>query len=863
MFHAVINRTNVDYAALLWWDFMNNVRQKKEAIQYPRFIKLIIDDLMKKFPEIPQRIEEDYHSIKDDIPLVSVYTLLSIVLVYEGCIIGCFFTKMIRLPLMTLRSMRRWKKRKQSVGESSSPRKLLKITIRQQKVVEGEKDNDDFEDILDLGSHKDNPELVDMMTKMREEVPDLVSQEFNAQAPKIIEDLFKNYVQSNVIQVHPTTTTSTETISSVDLQQKLYFKMKRSLQDQANDMAYHDLHSPKTTKERRSIRRIQKMSIRRIEDIVCEYSGRYQTWSLLQETSIQCIQSLGYAVNSFRMDDLNITMEEYIRLEEEKTQKRGKVFNWETTKYGKIWYDEDILDLRSVENEFLAIAFNDGVSSKTLSCEPTISSLNDEIDFRISFDDSDDEDYMPTISCFDDLDFFKDFENEFPAIIYNDAQTSKSDLLTEPILNPQHIDEFDLNDETSLSEYDEKEQNVLYFNDIFPFNIIHPDDLKSKKDNDDNEIDIIQSSGGIIAEAKIWLFHHMIRGTNTLDLMAERLSARMLMEHRNAQEVSLFTSRAWRRLFDIRGPLVYELILEFFSTFRFGKAILDLDTPGALQFQLGGSRSARQIPDKGDLRDYWIGISSARDFLGTAPSYTAIRDPILWLCHRLIACSITGRSQAPEKVTVTDLFYLRGMDVGSVNVPYLLARYLRLFVAGRKSGAHISGGKFLARLAKHFGLLTAEILQGLTVIAPALSVIDMAELVRLQICVDIDYTWVWVALGPKRQPNAMVGAPEAAEDAPIDDEGGQAVPTPVQAPQPLPPLVAARTMPQRLGRLEEEMQRLCRDVRSLRGLIERSMTDQGRFSTWMISSMAQLMEAGGLTYQAFDGTFRGSSPAAF
>ncbi|GKE43762.1 hypothetical protein Tco_1471046, partial [Tanacetum coccineum] len=97
----------------------------------------------------------------------------------------------------------------------------------------------------------------------------------------------------------------------------------------------------------------------------------------------------------------------------------------------------------------------------------------------------------PTVSYFDDLDFFKDFKNEFPAIVYNNAQTSKS----EPILSPQYIDEFDLNDETSLSEYDEEEQNVLYFNDLFPFNIIHPDDLKSEKDNDDNEVDIIQSSG--------------------------------------------------------------------------------------------------------------------------------------------------------------------------------------------------------------------------------------------------------------------------------------------------------------------------------------------------------------------------------
>nr|GEW33287.1 hypothetical protein [Tanacetum cinerariifolium] len=65
-------------------------------------------------------------------------------------------------------------------------------------------------------------------------------------------------------------------------------------------------------------------------------------------------------------------MEEYIRLVEEKDQKRGKVFNWETAKYGRILYDEDIHDLRSVENEFPAIVFNDSLTSnETLSCEPT------------------------------------------------------------------------------------------------------------------------------------------------------------------------------------------------------------------------------------------------------------------------------------------------------------------------------------------------------------------------------------------------------------------------------------------------------------------------------------------------------------
>ncbi|GJW02431.1 hypothetical protein Tco_1561287 [Tanacetum coccineum] len=179
-------------------------------------------------------------------------------------------------------------------------------------------------------------------------------------------------------------------------------------------------------------------------------------------------------------------LEEYIRLEEEKARRRGKMYNWETATYGKIWDNEDVHDLRSVETEFPAIVFND-----TLTSEPTISSLNnDEIEFRISFDEPDDEDCKPTISCLNDLDFFKDFENEFPAIVYNDALTSKSDLLTEPTLSPQHIDEFNLKDETSLSEYDEEEQNVICFNDLFPFNVIYPDDSKSYKDNDDDKIDI-------------------------------------------------------------------------------------------------------------------------------------------------------------------------------------------------------------------------------------------------------------------------------------------------------------------------------------------------------------------------------------
>ncbi|GJW95643.1 hypothetical protein Tco_0175315 [Tanacetum coccineum] len=164
------------------------------------------------------------------------------------------------------------------------------------------------------------------------------------------------------------------------------------------------------------------------------------------------------------MDDPNITMEEYIRLEEEKARRRGKVYNWETATYGKISDNEDVQDLGSIKTEFPTIVFNDTLTSEaSLSCEPTVSSLNDEIDFRISFDESNDEDCTendndkvnmpllsspePTVSYFDDLDYFKDFEKEFPAIVFNDAVTSKLDFLTEPTISLQHIDEFDLKEE--------------------------------------------------------------------------------------------------------------------------------------------------------------------------------------------------------------------------------------------------------------------------------------------------------------------------------------------------------------------------------------------------------------------------------
>ncbi|GJY71683.1 hypothetical protein Tco_0475386 [Tanacetum coccineum] len=363
-----------------------------------------------------------------------------------------------------------------------------------------------------------------------------------------------------------------------------------------------------------------------------------------------------------------------------------------------------------MEAEFPAIVINiDFAPKDILQCKSQVSiPINDEIKFRISFDESDDEDYIiicdknsfsykmisvnnlktdskndyeevmpsilspePAINCFDDLDFFKDFENEFTAIIYKDAQMSKSDLLTEPILNPQHIDEFDLNDETSLSEYDEEEQNVLRFKFLYSCAFV---------------VDF-----AYMALPPCEQRHKFLRyeGLEYTDLNIADFESRMVMEHHDKAGVVVFTSQAWGRLFGTRGLLIWELILEFLSILIFRE------------------------------RD----ISTDRDFLGPPPSYTFIRDLVLRLCHMMMAHNIARRSQAPEKVTVTDLFYLR-------------------LVVNLKDGW----------LDSNISLIVSPFLRGVhyrerRVIFPA-----------------------WVAMGPERQPDVAAGAPIIAKDAPAVNE---------------------------------------------------------------------------------------------
>ncbi|GKB95550.1 hypothetical protein Tco_0981687 [Tanacetum coccineum] len=74
------------------------------------------------------------------------------------------------------------------------------------------------------------------------------------------------------------------------------------------------------------------------------------------------------------MEDPDITMEEYIQLEAEKAHRRGQTFNWETATYGKVRYFEDIDYFKDFETEFPAIVYKDALTSKhEVLPKPTIS----------------------------------------------------------------------------------------------------------------------------------------------------------------------------------------------------------------------------------------------------------------------------------------------------------------------------------------------------------------------------------------------------------------------------------------------------------------------------------------------------------
>nr|GEV85029.1 hypothetical protein [Tanacetum cinerariifolium] len=240
-------------------------------------------------------------------------------------------------------------------------------------------------------------------------------------------------------------------------------------------------------------------------------------------------------------------------------------------------------------------------------------------------------------------------QRQYPAIVYNDALTSNQNVSSEPTVpgrgyTKEIVQDFELRLDTMLG----------------------------------SQVN--------------WV--HVLDFARLTEEMVQTLADMMRMVYTRAEGHVLFTSHAWKRLFEIRA----------LRRMTWREFILAL-----------GLHTAEEMAEV-KFETYWLGSASA------------------------ILDKEDLRGQAPEKVTAIDLFYLRSMDQGTVNVPYLLAQYLFRHTKGRKSEARMSGGHFIGRLAEHFGLVSDEGLIGLFVIARVLLVINLDELVKLNICVRLGDT---------------------------------------------------------------------------------------------------------------------------
>ncbi|GKE42075.1 hypothetical protein Tco_1469359, partial [Tanacetum coccineum] len=103
------------------------------------------------------------------------------------------------------------------------------------------------------------------------------------------------------------------------------------------------------------------------------------------------------------MDNPNITMEEYIKLQEEKDMRLGEMFNWQTTTYGKreYWDDEDY-SFTKFDTEFPAIVLGNTNAVASQNIQGTTMG-----EYEAEMEDS---------------------EIEFPAIVLGDTSTSDTTL---------------------------------------------------------------------------------------------------------------------------------------------------------------------------------------------------------------------------------------------------------------------------------------------------------------------------------------------------------------------------------------------------------------------------------------------------
>ncbi|GKC70344.1 hypothetical protein Tco_1116227 [Tanacetum coccineum] len=175
------------------------------------------------------------------------------------------------------------------------------------------------------------------------------------------------------------------------------------------------------------------------------------------------------------------------------------------------------------------------------------------------------------------------------------------------------------------------------------------------------------------------------------------------------RQEEIFSSEAWRRVFNINEPIYTELCHEFYSTYEFYKIVTDdeLMTKKLIKFRLGGRghtltllEFARrlslyhsdEINEEGfevyfqrglrsdenfNARDCWLSISSEEDLHFSRSLALTIRSPIMRVLQKMITYGLCQRTTGYDKMQRNELWLMSMFEVrhqnGYANVAWLMA----------------------------------------------------------------------------------------------------------------------------------------------------------------------------------------------
>ncbi|GJY90257.1 hypothetical protein Tco_0505453 [Tanacetum coccineum] len=129
---------------------------------------------------------------------------------------------------------------------------------------------------------------------------------------------------------------------------------------------------------------------------------------------------------------------------------------------------------------------------------------------------------------------------------------------------------------------------------------------------------------------------------------------------------------------------------------------------------IGGLRN----DDDFSVDQYWLNISSEETLTLSRSSAKTIRKPVLNVLQKMITYGLCQRTTGYDKVHKNELWLLSMFESnyqnGYANVTWLIAKWMKKKGVGTQRESLICCGQFVTRIAKRLGILSDEVLNGLS-----------------------------------------------------------------------------------------------------------------------------------------------------